>query len=116
MVNRMAPIEGTNWTGHDLELFPLLTRRLLGLAVWYGLNVATLVASYALNIAVWKSKPLLPTPRSTGLKLMHTRKNRFKNPEIQPSAILKVNYTKSSELLCLLLLIHDGQLAAGCLN
>ena len=24
---RMAPIEGTNWAGHDLELFPSLARR-----------------------------------------------------------------------------------------
>ena len=55
MVNRMAPIEDTNWAGNDLELRPLLAKRLLGLVVWYGLNVATFgdfSASPALNDAV----------------------------------------------------------------
>ena len=40
-VKRIAPIEGTNWASHDLELFPSLARHLLGLVVWYGPNVAT---------------------------------------------------------------------------
>ena len=37
----MVPMEGTNWAVHDRELFLSLARRLLGLVVWYGLNVAT---------------------------------------------------------------------------
>ena len=39
--------------------------------------------------------------------------NRHKSPKIQPSAFHKINYTKSNGLLCLLLLIHDGQLQAA---
>ena len=61
-VNRMAPIEGTSWAGHDLELFPLLARCLLGL----GLNVASPV----LNGAVWKSEPLPPLPFANPLALL----------------------------------------------
>ena len=64
----MAPVEGTNWAGHDLELFPSLARRLLGLVVWYGLNVATFGGfSYS---------------KRAGLKLVHTRKKHLKSPEI----------------------------------
>ena len=40
-VKRMAPTEGTNLAGNDLELLPSLARCLPGLVVWYGLNVAT---------------------------------------------------------------------------
>ena len=35
-IKRMTPIEGTNWViMHDLELFSLLVRCLLGFVVWY---------------------------------------------------------------------------------
>ena len=41
MIKNGAYSQGTNWTGHDLELFPLLVIHFLGLVVRYELNVAT---------------------------------------------------------------------------
>ena len=89
----MVPTEGTNWAGHDLELFPLLAGCLLDLVVWYmGSMWLLLVASPALNSAVWLAgahpippspafPPTCPPPHSAGLKLVHTKKC-LKSPEI----------------------------------
>ena len=97
------------------------------MALWCGMSALwlLLLAFPALNGAVWltgpprtpPSPPLPPPFHPLTLKLVPTRKNCLKNLEIQPSAIHKVNYTKFNGILCLLLLIRDGQLqAAGCFN
>ena len=63
MVKRMAPVEGTNWAGHDLELFPLLAID-ASLALWCGMGSLwlLLVASPALHSPVWLAKPPFTPP------------------------------------------------------
>ena len=120
----MAHVEGTNWAGHDLELLQLLAnvaRCLLGLVVWYECPVATFggfsCSKWYCMVGWATSYPSLPSPSSTfpppHSEISAHQKNGLKNLEIQPSAIHKVNYTKSKGLLCLLLLMHDGQLQAA---
>ena len=85
-----VPIEGTNWGGHELKLFLLLARCLLGFVVWYGCPVAAFGGFSALNSAAWLTEPpptpplppTRPPPRSAGLKVVPIRTNRLKSPEI----------------------------------
>ena len=122
----MVPTEGTNWASNDLELLPSLARCLPGLVVWYGLNVATFGGFSCSKRSCISLSPLShpspsshpPAPLFRWTEISAHQKKCLKSPEIQPSAIHRVNYTKSNGLLYLLqLLIHDGQLqAAGCFN
>ena len=88
--------------------------------MWCGMGSMwlLLVASPALNGAVWLSEPLPPSlpPNHPPTPLLRWTEISMHQKKIV-SAIHKVNYTKSNGLLCLLLLIHDGQLqAASCFN
>ena len=79
-----------------------VARCLHGLMLWHTRLLATLVAFPALkSYMVFILTHLLPLPslypthlphHSAGLKLVLTKKNHLKSPEIHPSAIHKVNY------------------------
>ena len=120
-VKRMAPIEGTNWAGHDLELFQLLARHLLGLVVWYGCPVATFggfsCSKQCCIVSRATSHP--PTPLLCWTEISAHQKRIVSKAlkSSHQSFTIKVNYTKSNGLLYLLLLIQDSQLqVAGCFN
>ena len=111
-----APMEGTNWVDRTWNCSHCKLDVSYGLVVWYGHLLATFGGFSSSKQCCMVSRapshpplpPTRPPPCSAVLKLMHTLKNRLKQPKIQPSAIYKVSYMKANRLLCLLLILKPA--------